>query len=376
MAVLSAICSFAFVKSNIQQIQDKRTFESIYMDTTIDFIVPSPSDSQILEIEQNKKAWIKAVTPYYETASSIKINENNSKGIVIIVPDAEKIQYTPYGSSRIISGGIDIKAGDALADRAFASNNDCGIGDTVQLSILDRDYIFEIKSITENNTYYNDGTIAVVLSDEQAAQLQSDGIKYSAAYVFASDYEKCRTYLYNEYKPYGRLKDASDFDSEELYNQHVQNFEAADWTKEITNCKDNYSSLSVKYENVEAGIYRNMVIAAIIIFLTVIIFNSVLLRQENLKKSFQGFLIKKSGTKAEIKSFYRKGITFNVAVFCATTIVFYCLIVLEVGVKLVSGNAISSLAMIAAQIMASVIMIRLSAAYVEKNYTIKEEKSK
>ena len=373
MVILSALCSLVFVRSNIYQSQDKKTFESIYTDTSIDFIVPSPSDSQVEELEQDVENGIGAITPYYETSSTIVIDGNGVKGTTIIIPDAAKIQYTPYGSSRIVSGDTDMASGDAIADKTFVANNNCKIGDIVDLSISGHDFSFQIKGTAESNTYYKDGTIAVVLSEEQTDQLKSDGLKYSSAFISASDYEKCKSYLYSEYKPYGRLKDESEFDDVETYNQHVQNFEDADWTKEITNCKDNYASLSVKYENVDSGIYKNMIIAAIIIFLAVIIFNSVLLRLDDLKKAFQGFLVKKSGTKVEIKAFYRKGIILNAVVFCAVTIALYLWIASSLGIKLISNSVFTTLVIIVSQILASVIMIALSASYVEKNYSVQKQ---
>ena len=49
---------------------------------------------------------------------------------------------------------------------------------------------------------------------------------------------------------------------EDVYNQHLQNFNDADWSKEITNCQENYKVLSVKYENVQTGIWTNIIIMA------------------------------------------------------------------------------------------------------------------
>ena len=374
MALLSAICSLTFVKSNVQQGQDKKIFESIYVDTSIDFIVPSPSYSQVEEVEQNSETGIAALIPYYETTTAAIVEGKTAKGTIIIFPEESKVQYTPYGSSRIISGKNDIAAGSAIADRIFVEKNDCGVGDTVSLSISDFDYTFIISGVAETNTYYNDGTIAVILTEEQAKQLQDNGVKYSAAYVSASDYEKCKSYLYTDYKPYGRLKEEASFDSKDAYNQHVQNFESADWTKEITNCKDNYSALSVKYENVGSGILMNMVIAAIIVFLAVIIFNSVLLRHEELKKFLQGYLIKKSGTKEEIKRFYRNGITFNSIAFTFVTFALYYWIASTTGAKPFSISMITSLVIMGTQIAASAIMSVSATGYVEKNYTIKKKK--
>ena len=249
-------------------------------------------------------------------------------------------------------------------------NNNCNIGDAVTLNVGGNEYKFVISGVSEINTYYDKGTVAVVLTDEQAKQFEIDGIIYSAAYVNAEDYEKCKAYLFSDYKPYGRLKDSSVFDNPETYDQHVKNFNDADWTKEITVCKDNYSSKSIKYENVENGILRNTIIASVIIALAVIILNSVLLGSSELKSFIQGFLIKKSGTKSKVKSFYVSGIIFNSVIFSIVTAALYYFIASTATIKLVSNQVLTSAVMIAAQIVVSIIMIAISAGVVEKKYTV------
>lgn len=373
MAFVSFLCSVTFVRMNISQAQEKNVFESIYIDTLIDFIVPSPSYSQIEEMEQDPETGMVVITPYYETSSHAKINGNEAKGDVLFIADVSKVDYTPYGAKRIVSGAKTSKEGSAIVDRVYAERNACNIGDVVEMTLAGHKFSFTITGMTEANTYYNDGTIALVLSSEQVSQLENDGVRYSAAYVSASDYERCKYYLYNIYKPYGRLKDESEFDNQETYQQHVQNFNNANWSKEITNCKDNYSNLSVKYENVEIGIYRNIIISAVIVLVAVVIFDSVLLKSENLNAFFQGFLIKKSGTKAEIKSFFSRGITFNAVIFFLVTAVLYYWIATSIGCEMISSNIMTSCAMIATQIIVSLIMTAVSGGYVEKHFTIKKK---
>ena len=112
--------------------------------------------------------------------------------------------------------------------------------------------------------------------------------------------------------------------------------------------------------------------AAVIVLLATVIFNMILLKNENLKKLFQGFLIKKSGTKSEIKSFYSRGIIFNVIVFCLITGALYYWVTISVGSKLLGSNVLTSCAMIVSQIVASIIMAAVSRGYIEKHYTIKK----
>lgn len=83
IAAISLIGSMAFVRTNINQAQDKYEFESIYINTEIDFIIPSPSYAQISEI-QTEANGIEVVKPYYETSAALSVNEQTCKGTALI----------------------------------------------------------------------------------------------------------------------------------------------------------------------------------------------------------------------------------------------------------------------------------------------------
>ena len=222
MLSLSCLCSFVFVKGNLEQAARKSGFESTYGNSNIDFIVPGPSYLQIDEIENTEGNGIKTVTPYYETSTAIDINGKSVNGSTILFPFAEKMKYTLYGPARITSGVTDVSGGDAIVDQAYLDKVGCTVGDNVSIRIAEQEFIFKITSVAETNTYYNDGTIALILTEYEARQLDDAGIKYSAAYISADDISACESYLYSEYKPLSRLKSRSEFDSEDVYNRHLQ----------------------------------------------------------------------------------------------------------------------------------------------------------
>ena len=376
MLLVAYLCSLLFVKGNLEQTARKSSFESIYANTTIDYIVPGPSYSQVDELENTSGNGINTVTPYYETTTSVEIGGRSINGTSILFPIAEKMQYTPYGAARITSGATETKGGDAVADQAYIDRYACAIGDVVTISIAGQDYTFTISSIAEENTYYNSGTIALILTTEEARQLEESGIKYSAAYISADDMTSCEAYLYSEYKPLSRLKDRAEFDSEEVYNQHVQNFDEADWSKEITNCLENYKALSVKYENVEESIWRNIVIMAVIIAVVIIVFNAILLTNGGIKGFMKALLVKKSGTKDDIKAFYKQGISANVIVFCLACAGMYIFLAHQARVSLLGLQSMNCIIPIVTAIIFSVIMIGISRGYIEKHYKVKIVKRK
>lgn len=369
--IIAAIGSFAFVKGNIGQADNKYDFESIYVNTVIDFIVPSPSYEQVSEIEGSSETGIEAITPYYETTTSVSIDGSSCSGTTVILPDENKVNNTPYSSSRIVKGNMP-GAGQAVVDQSFKEKNGFGIGDTAEITIADRRMSFEIVGVSETNSYVKNGSIALVLDEDDKAALQDANVSLSAAYIKAADYEKCKSYLYNDYKPYGRLKDPSDFSSEDTYNQHLQNFNDADWTKEITNCDANYDSLKIKYENVESTSYRNLIIYAIIIVLAIIAMNIAFLKGADVQKAIKIFIVKSGGTVSDAKKFYSKGIWFNFLEFIIASVAFYYLIASKSTLGLVGTQLLNLCVPVAVALMASLIAVMITSIYTGNKYKLKK----
>lgn len=370
--VLALLCAFTLINENVRQAASKNEFESIYTKTKIDFIIPSPSDSQVEDLEGNQG--IKAITPYYETSSSVSIDGNRASGTTMLLPDPDKIAYTPYCETRIIKGEKNPTQGCAIVDRLFAENNKCSIGDTVSITIRDQEYIYTISSISEDNTYFNDGSVALILNDNDVEQFKKIGITYSAAYVSADNIDLCKNYLTSEYKPMGRLKDRADFDNEDAYNQHVQNFNEADWSKEITNCNANYKELSVKYQNTQSAMFANIAIMSVLVLIACITFNAILLKRDSMRQFIKNILVKKSGTKADVKKFYKSGILLNEIVFIIAMLVLNALVLQKNNFNIVNIQMINSFIPIFISIVASAIMTAVSTNYVEKHYKIKTVK--
>ncbi len=369
--IISVIGSLFFVKDNINQAENKYSFESIYTNTSIDFIIPSPSYEQISVIENSADTGIAVITPYYETTTKVQIKGVSCIGTTIIIPDDNKVENTPYASGRIIEGNS-AGLGQAVVDKVFVEKNSCNLNDVAEITISGRTMSFKIVGIAEKNTYTKDGTIALVLNSDDREALKTQKIKYSAAYVKALDYEKCKAYLLTDYKPYGRLKDISEFSSEEAYNQHLDNFENADWTKEITNCADNYDSLKVKYENVENAIYRNLIIFSIIIIIGIFVMNVAFLKSASIQKAMKINIVKKAGTVTDAKKFYFGGICFNLLEFVITCGVMYYLIANNTILGIMGKHLVNILIPIAAAFAVSMLMLIVSGIYAGKKYKLKK----
>ena len=370
MLLMACLCSTTFVRSNLQLVSDKHSFESIFVNTTIDFIIPSPSYQQVEELSNNTVAGIESITPFYETSTDIISDGATLKGTALVFSESTSLENTPYSSSRILNGSLPTSGGYAVMDQSYFEDNECGIGDTVSILIADKQYLFTVAAITEDNSIYNNGTIALVISADDDMVLQYSGVRYSAAYVSASNYDICKDYLYSEYRPYGRLKDQTEFPSKDMYDSHLQNFLGADWAQEITNFRENYDRLSVKYEKVDSATASNTTIASFIGALLVLFFNIYMLKKRSINQFMRINLVKKNGTITEVKAFYRNGILYTSIVYIVVSVALFLMQLKSYSVNMTEGNA-SVLWPAIAVIVASVVTTIIADSYVVKNYSVK-----
>lgn len=312
--LLATICIFGFFNSEVSAIVEKYNFESIYLNTDYDFVIPSPSFSQVSELETDDNG-VKVLVPYYSFTTSLKVDSVDVQSNVLMFDNINKIEYTPYNEKRIVKGSIEKRNNVAIIDQYYANKNKCNISDSVSIKIGNNEYTFTIVGISENNTNYNDGSIALIVSQNDSKRINENNFKYGGAFVTASNYEKCKNYLNDTYKPLGRLKDRSDFKSDEAYLAHVSNFNNADWSKEITDMESNYKTLSVKYENVEKNNMVKNIIQCIVIFVFILFFNLLTIFLPSNHKMFAESLSKKKGTISDINKFYLKGNVFDFVFF-------------------------------------------------------------
>lgn len=372
VVLVSLISILAFVNPNIKKASEKHVFDSMYQDTSIDFIVPSPSVGQISEEESNTKNGIKTVTPFFLTNMSYEVGSKMISSDIILFPNAEKIDKTPYCSKRIIIGKTELSSGDVVVDQSYANNYGVSVGDKVSLVIKDLNLDFTITSVSEDNLLFDKGSIAVVLHSTDAQKLISEGSVYSAAYVEAENYGICHNYLMNEYKPYGRLKSTSDFSSEDTYNQHYENFMSADWSKEITDFSSNYDSLKVKYANYESSTQINRIIASALIGLTIFIYQLVVLGNPGLKKFIQIYLVKKNGLVSKVSSFFVSGIIYMTCLYVVAIIGLYILNVGNLGSTMFISGVLNVLIPILIAFVMAIIMIIISVLTVKTRYSSKK----
>ena len=93
-----------------------------------------------------------------------------------------------------------------------------------------------------------------------------------------------------------------------------------------------------------------------------------------MRQFIKNILVKKSGTKADVKKFYKSGILLNEIVFIIAMLVLNALVLQKNNFNIVNIQMINSFIPIFISIVASAIMTAVSTNYVEKHYKIKTVK--
>ena len=244
--------------------------KSYYVTSDVDFVIPEPGIDQIQELVNDNSTGIKEVTPYY-SIGRLNANEKeiiNANGFIF--NNAVDLNKSPYFSENILRGSKDINDGEAIIDKAFSAKYNCKIGDIISFSLNGETYAFTISAISSNNMSTQKGTVALVLTDEMLSDFKAQNIKYSGAYVFAQDYDICKNYLKNVYKPLGSLKEQSSFENDDLYNKYLEMFNSANWFLSMVDFHEVYATESVKYTGIESKTLISLIVGGLILSIGII----------------------------------------------------------------------------------------------------------
>lgn len=295
--ITAVIAGLLFVSPFISQIADSYNSQSVYKNTSIDFIAPEPSFEQINELPGSNG--IDKVFPFFLTKTSVNAGGKSRTTTVLLSDRFENADITMYNSNRLIKKSDSGYDNPILVDWQFCKDTSTDIGDTVSFTIGDTIVEYKIYAIYETNSVYENGAILAQISTEQkeTIALKSQNNGYSGMYIFASEYNTCQTYLTKDYRPLGRLKDRDRFDSDEQYQVHYNAIMSAGYANEITDFRVRENSLEKKTNPIM--IYIGAALSAVLI----IIFNVVMAKRGCEKGYFTKHCIPKG---QNVKPYYTK----------------------------------------------------------------------
>lgn len=315
-AAIAIIAGLLFVFPFISQIADNYNFQSVYKNTSIDFIAPEPSFEQISELPRNNG--IDKVFPFFLTKTSVNTDGKSRTTTVLLSDRFENVDITMYNSKRLIKKSDSDFENPILVDWQFCKDTATDIGDTVSFSMGDTTAEYKIYAIYETNSIYENGAIIAQLSPEQkdAIVQNSQNNGYSGMYISASDYNACQAYLTKDYRPLGRLKARDYFDSDDQYQVHYDAIMSSGYANEITDFRVRENTLDKKVNPIM--IYMGAVLSVVLI----IVFNAVMANRGCEKGYFTKHCIPKG---LNVKPYYNKSFVCELLVFMAAYagVIFY-----------------------------------------------------
>lgn len=276
--------------------------QSIYKNSSIDFVVPEPSFEQVSELPGTQG--IDKVFPFYKTTSLVTINNQTRSTNVLMTDQMQNVDITMYNSTRLIKESKKQVTNPILIDWQFAHDTNAEIGDIITITIDDNIIDYTVSAIYETNSLYDGGAILAPITSAQKDTISNNSKNsgYSAMYISASDYSACQSYLKTDYRPLGRLKDRALFDSDEQYQIHYDAIMSSGYANEITDLRVKESSLSVNDSPLLVWI------ASAIVLICVIVYNTLMIKRGCEKTYFKDFCIPKG---LNIKPYYSISFIFE-----------------------------------------------------------------
>lgn len=280
---------FAFIIPMFNNLGEVRLGVSLYENEKLNFDIPSPSYDQISLLEN--ESFVKSVFPYFYTKAELSVNGETRETNLFFSDAFDKLDQTMYCESRLIESAKQDYSNPILVDYQFVQDTGAKLGSTVSVTLGSSKIDFQVSAIYETNINYDGGAVMAKWEGAQkdAIMTISPRLVYSGAYVQASDYQQCKNYLEKQYKPYGRLKDRSEFVTQEAYDIHYKAFMSANYANEITNFsvkRQEALSKATAKENV-SNLYT--IIPCIVIAVVLIVYNWLMW----LRRSERGYFLKR-----------------------------------------------------------------------------------
>lgn len=231
---IALITGFLFAFPYISQLANYYNSQSIYKNTEIDFIAPEPSFEQVSQLPETNG--IEKIFPFYLTKTQVSVNGISRTSTVLLSDQFENVDITMFNEKRLIKKSDFQFDNPILVDWQFCYDMSASIGDTVSFSVDGKNSEYRIYAIYETNSIYDGGTLLAQISTEQKESInqKSKNNGYSGMYISANDYSSCRSYLMADYRPLGRLKSRTQFESDEQYQIHYDAIMDSGYANEIT----------------------------------------------------------------------------------------------------------------------------------------------
>lgn len=280
-----------FINPHYKMLNESINELSIYNGTQINFDVPSPSKDQI--ITESKLNHIQKIIPYYFTTKNINIIEKNIEVDMLFFDNFDDLEYTMYNEKRVIKTNKSYSEYPLLINESMANKYNLKINSQITIEFENEEITFNVDGIYEDNTYYSKTVIVSVWDNrhkEITEELLNKQINYSGAYIVSKNMSKTEQFLKGDYKPYGKLKNREEFSDDDTYQIHYDAFMNTNYSNEITNFNKLHEESLINSQRMKSQSLRLLYLGSSIIFVTLLMYNGLMLIRKTEIKYFSNVL--------------------------------------------------------------------------------------
>lgn len=261
-------------------VDNSNKITSVYDDSKIDFVIPSPSKEQIEDMK--KMEHIEDVFPLYSVYTTFSLNEMDLNTYVLLLNSTSDLENTMFKESRAIEKREKLTDNSLLIDEVYAKQHNLSLGDEVEWKISPTESV----TLVVDGIYYEnvlDDVQTIVFNTGKQKEIidrltKDNPIKISSAYINSKDNNKTNEML-KAYKPLGMKKTASDFSIYSDYENYLLEFEKTDHYKQIIKIDDYIKSKSNLVEEYDKSankvIIKYVLIVSLISLLVPLVINLI-----------------------------------------------------------------------------------------------------
>ena len=212
---LGLLIGSAFFWAERQETKGKFNIEQ----TKVDFIIEAPSSDQITEI--NSRSDVDKVVPYIYRSADIKGNKKTVNSSLYIIESANDLGYTVFSDSLKLKETTSTVNNPLYMSSDLAKGTGLSLNDTVNITLSGTSIEFTISGIYKSD-YRNVGGTAIAIMQNGVKSLCGEEYKYNGAYVCSNDVNSTQSYI-EKYVGAGDIRSADEFDSEDAYQQYLEN---------------------------------------------------------------------------------------------------------------------------------------------------------
>ena len=310
----SIVCG-TFVKTHTENVAEYQDTDEFYSSKGFDLIVQGPSKEQIdgFKVRQD----VSHCVSYLEIELFIKIQNSQKQSNVLVFDNIEELKYTENTDERIIKNKEGL-TNPVYIDYQFSKINNLKIGDKFLVYIDSSPKECSVARIYKTDFLYKKGVIIA------STEIVPSSIK-SGVYLKSNNFVSLREEL-KSYKPLGTLLPKTQYQTDEQYQQYVDEFYAKDYSSYIFGIKNEEMSKTAlsKAESSKKGIVVSSIIFGVLLLLVSL--GSFILVAKN-KNDFIKKYIRDNGAK-EPRNCY---LVFNLLMLCCAAVANVIILLLTVN---------------------------------------------